>query len=57
VELARYSRLQSGASGPEKYDERARAMIAELKYGAGMPFHRRQQLERRLGVPLPAATQ
>ena len=26
--------------GPEKYDETAMAMIAELKYGSGMPFHR-----------------
>jgi len=43
--------------GPEKYDEMAGAMIAELKYGTGMPFHRLQQLEQRLGVPLPAATQ
>lgn len=43
--------------GPEKYDEMAAAMIAELKYGAGMPFHRLQQLEQRLGVPLPASTQ
>jgi hypothetical protein len=35
----------------------AGAMIAELKYGAGMPFHRLKQLEQRMGVPLPAATQ
>jgi hypothetical protein len=33
------------------------AMIAELKYGSGMPFNRIENLERRLGVPLPAATQ
>jgi len=43
--------------GPDKYDEMAGAMIAELKYGAGMPFHRLKQLEQRMGVPLPAATQ
>ena len=31
--------------GPEKYDETASAMIAQLKYGSGMPFRRLQQLE------------
>jgi transposase len=43
--------------GPEKYDESAAAMIAQLKYGSGMPFYRLEQLERQLGIPLPAATQ
>jgi transposase len=43
--------------GPEKYDESAGAMIAQLKYGSGMPFYRQQELERGLGIPLPAATQ
>ena len=43
--------------GPEKYDETAMAMIAELKYGSGMPFNRVENLEERRGVPLPAATQ
>jgi transposase len=43
--------------GPEKYDETAMAMIAELKYGSGVPFNRIENLEERLGVPLPAATQ
>jgi hypothetical protein len=43
--------------GPDKYDETALAMIAELKYGSGMPFNRVENLEERLGVPLPAATQ
>ena len=43
--------------GPEKYDETAMAMIAELKYGSGVPFNRIENLEKRLGVPLPAATQ
>ena len=43
--------------GPEKYDETAMAMIAELKYGSGVPFHRIENLEKRLGVPLPSATQ
>jgi transposase len=43
--------------GTEKYDETAASMIGLLKYGAGLPFHRLQQLERDLGIPLPAATQ
>src|SRR5487761_1922351 len=43
--------------GPDKYDETAAAMIAQLKYGAGTPFYRLEQLESQLGIPLPAATQ
>jgi transposase len=43
--------------GPEKYDETAAAMIAQLKYGSGTPFYRLEQLEGLLGIPLPAATQ
>ena len=43
--------------GPEKYDETAVAMIAALKHGSGVPFNRSENLEKRLGVPLPAATQ
>ena len=43
--------------GPEKYDETAGAMIAQLKYGSGIPFYRLESLEDQLGIPLPAATQ
>ena len=43
--------------GPEKYDETASAMIAQLKYGSGIPFYRLEQLESQLGIPMPAATQ
>jgi transposase len=43
--------------GPEKYDETAAAMIAQLKYGSGVPFHRLERMEELLGIPLPAATQ
>lgn len=43
--------------GPEKYDETASAMIAQLKYGSGIPFYRLETLEGQLGIPLPAATQ
>jgi len=41
--------------GSEKYDETAAAMIAQLKYGSGVPFNRLEQLEGLLGIPLPAA--
>jgi transposase len=43
--------------GPEKYDETAAAMIAQLKYGSGVPFHRLEKLEAHLEIPMPAATQ
>ncbi|MFC1764793.1 IS66 family transposase [Planctomycetota bacterium] len=43
--------------GPEKYDAAAVAMIALLKYGSGVPFHRLERLQRTLGVPLAASTQ
>ncbi len=43
--------------GTDKYDETAAAMIAQLKYGSGVPFNRLEQLERQMGIPLPAATQ
>jgi transposase len=43
--------------GPEKYDETAAAMIAQLKYGSGVAFNRLEQMEELLGIPLPAATQ
>jgi transposase len=42
--------------GGEKYDESAAVMIAQLKYGSGVPFYRIAHLEKRLGVPLPVAT-
>ena len=32
-------------------------VVAQLKYGSGVPFNRIENLEQRLGVPLPAATQ
>lgn len=43
--------------GEDKYDETAAAMIAQMKYGTGMPFHRLERLEQNMGIPLPAATQ
>lgn len=43
--------------GPEKWDEAAASMMALLKYGTGMPFHRIEQLQKSLGIPIPASTQ
>jgi transposase len=43
--------------GPEKYDATTGAMIALLKYGSGMPFHRLERLQADLQIPLPASTQ
>jgi transposase len=43
--------------GEEKYDPTAGAMIALMRYGAGVPFERLEQLQDALGVPLPASTQ
>ena len=43
--------------GAEKYDATAGAMIAVLKYGTGLPFHRLERLQANLQIPLPASTQ
>ena len=43
--------------GEAKYDATAIAMIALLKYGAGVPFTRLERIEAQLGIPLPAPTQ
>ena len=43
--------------GSEKYDATAVSMIALLKYGSGLPFHRLERLQRNMGIPLPASTQ
>ena len=41
----------------KKWDESADAMIALLKYGTGMPFHRLEGLQGSMGVPIAASTQ
>jgi transposase len=41
----------------KKYDEDAASMIALLKYGCGFPFYRLENLQKNLGMPIPAATQ
>ena len=43
--------------GTEKYDATAASMIALLKYGSGVPFHRLGGLQRSMEIPLPASTQ
>ena len=43
--------------GPEKYDQTAAAMIAQLKYGSGVPFKRPERMQELMGIPLPAVTQ
>jgi transposase len=44
-------------AGAQKYDDSAAAMIAVLKYGSGLPFHRLARLQAGLGIPLPVGTQ
>jgi len=44
-------------AGPAKYDATAVGMIAMLKYGSGVPFHRLAELQAALGIPLPESTQ
>jgi len=43
--------------GPEKYDATSASMIALLKYGSGIPFHRLERLQATMAIPLPASTQ
>lgn len=43
--------------GVEKYDATTGAMVALLKYGSGMPFHRLERLQANVQIPLPASTQ
>jgi transposase len=52
-----YTADKPAEAGAEKYDETAAAMIAQLRYGSGVPFKRLERLEGNLGIPLPAATQ
>jgi len=47
----------AGVDAEEKYDPTVGSMIALLKYGNGMPFHREETLQGNLGIPLPASTQ
>jgi transposase len=46
-----------GVDPEAKYDPTVGSMIALLKYGNGMPFHRQETLQGNLGIPLSDATQ
>jgi transposase len=52
-----FTAVEPEGVGPEKYDETAAAMIAQLKYGSGVPFYRLERMQELLGIPMPAATQ
>ncbi|MFH0966039.1 MAG: IS66 family transposase [Planctomycetota bacterium] len=43
--------------GEEKYDAKSAAIIGLMKYGAGVPFNRLENLQKNMGIPVPAATQ
>jgi transposase len=43
--------------GEKKYDTKAAAVIALLKYGSGLPFNRLEGLQKGFHIPLPASTQ
>jgi transposase len=49
--------LPEGVDPEERYDPTVGSMIALLKYGYGMPFHRQETLEGHLGIPLSDSTQ
>jgi transposase len=48
--------LPEQGRGP-KYDESAASMMIVLRYGMGMPLYRLENMQRFLGVPVPASTQ
>lgn len=41
----------------ERYDASVSSVIAELKYGRGIPFTRIEVLQQQAGIPMPASTQ
>jgi hypothetical protein len=43
--------------GEEKYNEKAKAVIAMLRYGAGLPMYRLENMQKLFGIPLSDATQ
>jgi len=51
------AKLPEGVDAEPKYDPTVGSIIALLKYGNGMPFHRQEILQGSVGVPLPASTQ
>jgi hypothetical protein len=47
--LDRCSPQEPEEVGSEKYDGTPAAMIAQLKYGSEVPFHRLEQMEELMG--------
>jgi transposase len=54
--LAIFEASCAGQAG-DKYDARAKAVIALLKYAASTPFYRLEKIQKSLLTPLPASTQ
>jgi transposase len=50
------ARVPEEAQGP-KYDDTAAAMMALMRYGAGMPLNRFAHLQKNMQTPVPASTQ
>jgi hypothetical protein len=44
-------------AGTEKYNARARAVLAVSRYYLGLPLYRLEGYQQMLGVPVPDATQ
>jgi len=51
------AKAPEGVHADERYDPTVASMLALLRYGYGMPFHRQETLQGNLGIPLPDATQ
>jgi transposase len=49
--------LPEGVDAEQKYDPTVGSIIALLKYGNGMPFHRQETLQGNVGIPLSDSTQ
>ena len=49
--------LPSETNVRKYYDETAKTIIIMLKYSCGFPLNRLENLQRNLGIPLPASTQ
>lgn len=52
-----YTAPAPAEAGEEKYDPSAVAMIAVLRYGAGLPLHRIERLQACLALPVSSSTQ
>ena len=52
-----YTAKSPDGVGEERFDGSVASMVALLRYGTGLPFHRLQELQVSLGVPFPAAAQ